>query len=165
MLNYLRSFLVQLSQFVKPMSEQKIVHIHLSKDETFKTTLTAGKHELIADEPESVPGGQDAGPDPYDYLLMGLGSCTLMTMKMYARRKGWALDDLYLELRHDKRHAEDCAECEDPKSKIDHIEKELIIKGDLTDEQREKLLDISKKCPVHRTLESDITIKSSLSIS
>lgn len=145
------------------MSEQKIVHVHLPKKEAFKTTLTAGRHELISDEPESVKGGQDAGPDPYDYLLMGLGSCTLMTVKMYADRKGWEMEDLYLELRHNKRHADDCAECEDPKSKIDHIEKELIVKGDLTKEQLEKLLEISKKCPVHRTLESDITIASSLS--
>lgn len=145
------------------MSEQKIVHVHLPENEVFKTTLTAGKHELIADEPESVQGGQDSGPDPYDYLLMGLGSCTLMTVKMYARRKGWVIEDMYLELRHNKRHAKDCAECEDPKSRIDHIEKELIIKGDLSQEQLDKLLDISKKCPVHRTLESDISISSSLS--
>jgi len=145
------------------MSEQKIVHVHLPKDEAFKTTLTAGKHELISDEPESVKGGKDSGPDPYDYFLMGLGSCTLMTVKMYARRKGWEIEDMYLELRHNKRHAEDCAECEDPKSKIDHIEKELIIRSDLSEEQLEKLLDISKKCPVHKTLEGDITIESSLS--
>lgn len=145
------------------MSEQKIVHVHLPKDEAFKTTLTAGKHELISDEAENVEGGQNSGPDPYDYLLMSLGSCTLMTIKMYARRKGWEIDDIYLELRHNKRHAEDCAECEDPKSKIDHIEKELIIKGDLSKEQLDKLLDISKKCPVHKTLEGDITISSSLS--
>lgn len=146
------------------MSEQKIIHVHLPKNEPFKTTLTAGNHELIADEPEYVEGGNDQGPDPYDYLLMGLGSCTLMTVKMYANRKGWELDDLYLELRHDKRHDEDCANCDNPKSKIDVIEKELIIKGSLSEEQLDKLLDISKKCPVHRTLEGDISIKSSLSI-
>ncbi|HET8864336.1 MAG TPA: OsmC family protein [Gracilimonas sp.] len=145
------------------MSEQKIIHVHLPEDETFKTTLSAGKHELISDEPESVTGGQNSGPDPYDYLLMGLGSCTLMTVKMYAERKGWKLDDLYLELRHNQRHADDCAQCEDPKSKIDHIEKELIIKGDLSQEQLDKLLEISKKCPVHKTLEGDISISSSLS--
>jgi len=147
------------------MSDKKIVHVHLPEDQTYKTTLTAGKHEMIADEPKSVKGGTDAGPDPYDYLLMGLGSCTLMTVKMYAERKGWELDDTYLELRHNKRHADDCRECDDPKSKIDHIEKELIIKGDLTQEQLDKLLEISKKCPVHRTLMSDITIESSLSTS
>ncbi len=146
------------------MSEQKIIHVHLPKNEAFKTTLTAGKHELIADEPEHVEGGKDQGPDPYDYLLMGLGSCTLMTVKMYAKRKGWEVDDLYLELRHDKRHDEDCANCDNPESKIDVIEKELIIKGSLSEEQLDKLLDISKKCPVHRTLEGDIKIKSSLSV-
>ncbi|MDZ7808171.1 MAG: OsmC family protein [Gracilimonas sp.] len=145
------------------MSEKKIIHVHLPKEETYKTTLTAGKHELIADEPKSVKGGTDAGPDPYDYLLMGLGSCTLMTVKMYAERKGWELDDIYLELRHNKRHGEDCAECDNPKSKLDHIEKELIVKGDLSQEQLDKLLEISKKCPVHRTLMSDITIESTLS--
>lgn len=145
------------------MSEQKIIHVHLPKEESFKTTLTAGKHELISDEPKSVKGGQDLGPDPYDYLLMGLGSCTLMTVKMYAERKGWDLDDIYLELRHNKRHSDDCADCEDPKSKIDHVEKELIIKGELSQEQLDKLLEISKKCPVHRTLEGDISINSSLS--
>lgn len=141
---------------------QKIVHVHLPKNEMFKTTLTAGKHELLADEPEHVDGGKDQGPDPYDYLLMGLGSCTVMTVKMYAERKNWPLEDLYLELRHNKRHDEDCENCEDPKSKIDVIEKELIIKGDLNQEQLDKLLDISKKCPVHRTLESDIRIESSI---
>jgi putative redox protein len=142
---------------------QKIVHAYLSKDEAFKTILTAGNHELLADEPKTVEGGNDEGPDPYDYLLMSLGSCTLMTVKMYANRKKWPVEDLYLELRHNKRHDEDCANCEDPKSKIDVIEKELIIKGDLSQEQLDRLLDISKKCPVHRTLEGDISIKSSLS--
>ena len=140
----------------------KIVHIHLPKDEIFKTTLTAGKHELIADEPESVDGGSDQGPDPYDYLLMSLGSCTVMTVKMYARRKEWPLADVFLELKHHKRHDEDCENCEEEESKIDVIEKELIIEGDLSEEQLQKLLDISKKCPVHRTLEGDIKINSTV---
>ena len=142
--------------------KQKIVHVHLPKDETYTTTLTAGKHELLADEPENVDGGQDQGPDPYDYLLMALGSCTVMTIKMYVRRKGWEIDDVYMELRHNKRHAEDCDNCDDPKSKIDIIEKEVIVEGDLSDKQVEKILDISKKCPVHRTLLGDITIESSI---
>ena len=149
------------------MSEEnapKIVHVHLPEKEKFKTTLTAGKHELIADEPEHVEGGKDLGPDPYDYLLMGLGSCTLMTVKMYADRKDWPVEDIYLEMRHNKRHDEDCKNCEDPKSKIDVIEKELIVKGDLSQEQLDKLLDISKKCPVHRTLAGDISIKSSITV-
>ncbi|HLR24325.1 MAG TPA: OsmC family protein [Fodinibius sp.] len=142
--------------------KQKIVHIHLPKEENFTTTLTAGDHELRADEPESVEGGKDRGPDPYDYLLMSLGSCTVMTIKMYVNHKGWELDDVYMELRHSKRHAEDCDNCEDPKSRIDTIEKEVIVEGDLTEEQIDRILDISKKCPVHRTLMSDISIESSI---
>lgn len=138
--------------------EKKIVHVHLPANEPFKTTLTAGKHEIIADEPTSVEGGNDQGPDPYDMLLMSLGTCSAMTMKMYARRKKWPVEDIFIEMRHNKRHADDCADCENPESKIDSIEKELIIKGDLSQDQLDKLLDISKKCPVHRTLLSEISI-------
>lgn len=142
---------------------QKIVHVHLPVDEPFKTSLTAGDHTIIADEPESVDGGKDQGPDPYDLMLMSLGSCTVMTVKMYARRKEWPVEDLYVELRHNKRHATDCDNCEENSSKIDTIEKELIVKGDLDQEQLNKLLDISKKCPVHRTLLSEVTIESTVS--
>ncbi|MFN1835483.1 OsmC family protein [Balneola sp. MJW-20] len=140
----------------------KIVHVHLPKGEPLKTTLTAGRHELTADEPMDVPNGQDLGPDPYDYLLMALGSCTVMTMKMYAGHKGWELGDIFVELRHNKKHVEDCKNCKDPKSRMDVIEKEIIIKGDLDQKQLDRLIDISKKCPVHRTLLSDISIETSL---
>lgn len=143
-------------------NKKKIIHAHLPKDEQYTTTLTAGTHELLSDEPTSVNGGKDKGPDPYDYLLMSLGSCTLMTIKMYAKRKGWELDDVYMELRHNKRHDEDCENCENVQSKIDVIEKEVIIGGDFSDEQLDKMLDISKKCPVHRTLIGDINIESSI---
>ncbi|MCH8547223.1 MAG: OsmC family protein, partial [Balneolaceae bacterium] len=85
-----------------------------------------------------------------------------ITMRMYAERKDWPLEDAYVELRHNKRHAEDCADCDDPKAKVDHIEKEIILKGDLSDEQRERLLEISKKCPVHKTMSSEIRIESIL---
>lgn len=145
-------------------TEQKIIHVYLPENESFKTTLTAGNHELISDEPTTVEGGQNLGPDPYDYLLMSLGTCTVMTVKMYARQKGWELGDLFMELRHNKSHVDDCKTCENPSSKIDIIEKELIIKGDLNDEQIDKLLEISKKCPVHRTLLNEIRIESSISI-
>lgn len=143
-------------------NKQKIIHVHLPESETYKTTLTAGKHELIADEPEDVKGGTDQGPDPYDYLLMALGSCTVMTVKMYAQHKEWPIENLYAELRHNKRHTEDCENCDDPKSKIDHIEKELIVEGDLTEEQIDRLLEISNRCPVNRTLLGDIKIESSI---
>lgn len=143
-------------------SAKKIVHIHLPENEPFKTHLTAGDHQLIADEPTTVNGGEDTGPDPYDLLLMALGSCTVMTMKMYANRKGWALGDAYVELRHHKNHVEDCENPDKPASKIDLIEKEIILEGDLTDEQIEKLIDISKKCPVHKTLLTETKIETIL---
>jgi len=148
---------------MSPESKKKIVHIHLPEDQNFKTTLNAGRHELLADEPEEVEGGTDQGPDPYDYLLMSLGACTVMTLKMYARHKQWPVEDIYLELKHNKRHDEDCQNCEKKESKIDVIEKELIVKGDLSDKQRDRLLEISQKCPVHRTLLGDIKIESSIS--
>lgn len=142
--------------------KQKIVHGYLPKDEAYKVTLNAGKHQLTGDEPDSIPGGQNAGPDPYDYLLMALGSCTLMTLKMYAQRKEWSLDDMYVELRHNKRHTEDCENCDDPKSKIDYIEKEIIVEGDLSKKQIDRLLEIADRCPVNRTLLGDIEIEGSI---
>lgn len=140
--------------------KKKIVHIHLSK-ENYKTVMTAGNHELLADEPSHM-GGKDSGPDPYDYLLMSLGSCTVITLKMYADRKKWDIEDIYVELRHFKEHADDCVDCKDPKAKIDKIEKEIIVKGNISDEQREKLLEISKKCPVHKTLFSNVEVISTM---
>lgn len=140
--------------------EKKIVHFHLG-DQNYKTVMTAGPHELIADEPEDV-GGKDEGPDPYDYLLMALGSCSVITMKMYANRKEWPIEDIYIEMRHNKTHAEDCEDCDDPKARIDKIEKDIIVEGDLSEEQLERLLEISKKCPVHKTLLSDVEIVSTV---
>jgi len=139
---------------------KKVIHAHLGQ-EHYTTTLTAGNHELISDEPKHS-GGQDKGPDPYDYLLMSLGSCTAMTVRMYADRKEWPLENVYVELLHHKKHADDCGNCEKSSSKIDHIEKEVIVEGPLSEEQVERLLEISQKCPVHRTLLSDIKISSSI---
>ena len=140
--------------------EKKVVHVHIGKDH-YKTVMTAEPHELIADEPESH-GGEDLGPDPYDYLLMALGSCTVITCRMYADRKGWPVDEIMVELLHSKIHAEDCEDCEQKEGKIDHIEKELILKGDLTDEQRQRMLEISEKCPVNRTLKSELKMSNKL---
>lgn len=141
-------------------SPKKIVHIHHGK-ENYKTVMTAGNHELLSDEPVNL-GGKASGPDPYDYLLMSLGSCTVITLKMYADRKKWPVEDIYVELRHFKSHAEDCKDCEKPDAKLDHIEKDIIVKGDLTDEQLDKLLEISEKCPVHRTLLDKMNIDSAI---
>ena len=123
----------------------------------FQQAIAAGPHRLIADEPESY-GGKDSGPTPYDLLLAGLGACTVMTVRLYADRKGWPLETAQAVLRHEKIHAEDCADCETKEGRIDHITRELTFRGDLDAGQRAKLLEISEKCPVHRTLHSEIKI-------
>lgn len=139
---------------------KKVVHAHI-EDIPYKVDLQAGNHQLFADEPESN-GGQDTGPDPYDYLLMSLGSCTAMTVRMYADHKVWPLEDVYVELLHSKAHAEDCKNSDKKTSKIDHIEKDVIVTGNLDEQQKNRLLEVSERCPVHRTLQSDIKITSHL---
>ena len=104
-------------------------------------------------------GGQDGGPAPYDYLLAGLGACTSMTIRMYADRKGWPLARVTVTLAHAKVHARDCAECETREGKIDVIDREILLDGPLDDDQRAKLMEIADKCPVHRTLHSEILVR------
>jgi putative redox protein len=140
--------------------KRKIVHIHLG-GENYKTVMTAGNHEMLSDEPESL-GGQDTGPDPYDYLLMSVGSCSVITMKMYADRKEWPVEDIFIEMRHYKALPEDSEGSDDPKKKIDVIEKEITVKGNLDEKQRQRLLEISKKCPVHRTLLNSVEFRSTV---
>ena len=123
----------------------------------FAQEIHAGPHRLHADEPASA-GGTDTGPSPYDLLLAALGACTSMTVGMYARRKAWPLEEVTVHLRHSKIHATDCAECETKEGMLDRIERDIHFTGPLTDEQRTKLLEIANKCPVHRTLTSEIDI-------
>ena len=125
----------------------------------YANLIQAGAHMLRADEPVSV-GGADSGPNPYDLVLAGLGACKSMTMRMYADRKGWSLDATRVRLRHSRIHAEDCEECATKTGKIDRIAVELGVDGDLDAEQRQRLLEISERCPVHRTLNSEIDIRS-----
>ena len=127
----------------------------------YRQRVRAGRHELAADEPLSV-GGTDAGPNPYDYLLAALGTCTNMTLRMYADRKAWPLAGVETTLRHSKIHAKDCEECESESGKIDIIEKEIELRGALSEEQRARLLEIAGRCPVHRTLLSETLIRSRL---
>lgn len=123
----------------------------------FAQEIVAGPHRMAADEPVSV-GGTDTGPSPYDLLLAALGACTSITVGMYARRKGWPLGEITVNLRHAKIHASDCAECETKEGMLDRIERDIHFAGSLTIEQRSKLLEIANKCPVHRTLTSEIVI-------
>jgi putative redox protein len=127
----------------------------------FAQQITIGRHHLPSDEPVEA-GGADSGPSPYDLLLSALGSCTSMTLGVYARRKQWPLESVIVRLRHSSIHATDCAECETKEGMLDHIELEIQLVGKLTEEQRAKLLEISNKCPVHRTLVSEINIQTRL---
>lgn len=126
----------------------------------FTQQVAIGPHRLVVDEPTEV-GGTDQGPTPYDLLLAALGSCTSMTVELYARRKGWPLEGVTARLRHARVHATDCAECETKEGRIDRVELDVALSGPLSDEQRSKLLEIAEKCPVHRTLLSEINIGTS----
>jgi putative redox protein len=127
---------------------------------TYTQRITAGNHELVADEPRPV--GDDAGPTPYDLLLAALGSCTSMTVRMYAKRKEWPLDQVRVTLRHSRIHAEDCADCETRVGLVNQIDLDIELIGDLDDEQRQRLLLIAGRCPVHQTLTSEVHITTTL---
>lgn len=130
--------------------------------ESFKTDVKTGKHSFVADEPQSS-GGEDSGPSPYDLLASALSTCTSMTIRYYADREKWPLVEVKTHTQHHRVHADDCKSCEETKDdKIDQIDREIELEGDLSKEQRDKLLEIANKCPVHKTLTSDIQIKSSL---
>ncbi len=127
----------------------------------FRTEVKAGEHALLADEPEKY-GGTDTGPNPYDYLVTALGACTSMTLRMYADHKKWPLDSITVRLNHSKIHAADCGDCESKEGKIDVIEREIDVEGELDDQQRQRLLEIADKCPVHRTLHGEVKVRSKL---
>ena len=123
----------------------------------FRTEVRAGDHTFVADEPVAV-GGTNAGPTPYDYLLAALGACTAMTLRMYAGRKGWPLEEVLVELRNARSHAADCEECEAKPVGFRRLERRIELRGPLSDEQRRRLLAIADRCPVKQTLGQGITI-------
>ncbi len=123
----------------------------------FRTDISTRHHRLTVDEPESV-GGSDAGPTPYEYLLIALASCTAMTMRSYANRKSWPLESAAVFVRQNKSHKADCENCENHSVGIGRIEKRIELEGPLTDEQRARLLDIAERCPIKQTLERGIDV-------
>jgi putative redox protein len=129
--------------------------------EGFAQEIVAGSHRFVSDEP-SRAGGTDTGPTPYDLLLASLGSCTSMTVAMYARRKQWPLQRVTVRLRHSREHAEDCAACETSDARLTVIERDIALDGALNADQRARLLAIANRCPVHLTLSSQIDIRTKL---
>lgn len=123
----------------------------------FRTEVLAGGHTLIADEPESL-GGTNLGPTPYDYLIAALGSCTAMTVRMYADREKWPLDGVTVTLRHSRVHEKDCEDCEKQDVGIDQVERSVELTGSLTEEQRLRLLRVADRCPVGQSLARGIRI-------
>src|SRR5262249_49315877 len=151
-------YLDKRPEAVKAESEPGIVLVRETRGGKFQQEVVSGPHRLLADEPVKV-GGLDSGPGPYDLLLAGLGACTSMTLRLYADQKKLPLERVTVRLTHSKQHELDCENCEDKGALLDHIDRSITFEGDLTAEQRRRLLEIADKCPVHRTLESEIRIK------
>ena len=145
----------------KFIPQEKTVTVSLNAENGYTSHAQVRHHQLVADEPTSV-GGHDFGPNPYEFLAIGLGACTAMTLMMYARRKGWDLQSVLVDLDHLKDHATDCEAVENPKQKIDFFHRQMKVTGNLDDHQINRLLEIADKCPVHKTLESKAHIKSTI---
>jgi uncharacterized OsmC-like protein/alpha-beta hydrolase superfamily lysophospholipase len=138
--------------------ESKAVVVRETRAGKFQQQVTVGPHRFLADEPVDV-GGLGSGPGPYDLLLAGLGACTAMTLRLYAERKALPLERVTVELTHDRIHAADCESCETKEGMIDRIERAITLRGNIDDDQRRRLLEIADKCPVHRTLTSEVDIR------
>jgi putative redox protein len=144
-------------QVADPGEAPRQVVVRETRHNKFQQTVSIGPHRLLADEPVAA-GGEDTGPGPYDFLLAGLGACTSMTMRLYADRKSLPLERVTVTLKHSKIYAQDCAECETKTGMLDRIDRLIAMEGALDAEQRAKLMEIADKCPVHRTLTSEIHI-------
>ena len=140
--------------------EQGLVVVSENRRGPYGQRITAGRHQLNADEPSPV--GLDTGPTPYDLLLAGLGACTSMTLRMYATRKQWPLESVTVTLRHARIHAKDCEDCETESGQLDRIDREIQLSGALNAEQRRRLIEIADRCPVHRTLHSEVNVRTTL---
>jgi uncharacterized OsmC-like protein len=125
----------------------------------YRAEVSAGGHSLVADEPVAL-GGTNEGPTPYDYLAAALGTCTAMTIRLYADRRGWPLDEVTVRLRHSRIHQKDCTECDARPVGIDQFARSIELSGDMTEEQRAGLLRVADRCPVGQTLERGVRIVS-----
>jgi uncharacterized OsmC-like protein/predicted alpha/beta hydrolase family esterase len=144
----------QMPEVMQPAGEVVVCETRAGR---FQQEIKAGEHRAIADEPLSV-GGLDSGFTPYELVLAGLGACTSMTLRLYAERKALPLERVTVSLTHAKIHAADCADCETGEGMLDRIERKVRLEGNLDAAQRAKLIEIAEKCPVHRTLESEIDV-------
>jgi len=152
------------SKYIDPILEEDLVgtkQVVARTGSSYTTEIKAGSHHLLADEPTSL-GGNDLGPNPYDLLLASLGACKGITLRMYANRKKWDLQEIKVHLQYNKIHKEDCESCDDKTGFIDQIKVELEVIGNLDEQQRNRILEISERCPVHKTLMNDILIESKL---
>jgi putative redox protein len=150
-------------RYINEQVQKEIISSHqvaalLEKGHKYTTSLKIGEHYLISDEPAEV-GGENYGPTPYDLLASSLAACTAMTIKMYAEHKKWELEDVEVHITHSKDHAEDCKQMEHKLAKIDVFNREIRLTGNLDVSQRKRMLEIADKCPVHRTLHSDVEVK------
>ncbi|PYQ14740.1 MAG: hypothetical protein DMF80_11790 [Acidobacteria bacterium] len=138
-------------------------NVVVRSQEGLRQEITAGRHRLVSDEPSGA-GGSDAGPDPYALLLAALGACTSMTLRLYAQRKGWPLEEVTVELDHAKVHARDCADCQEPTALIDRIERRIRLRGRLDATQVARLAEIARRCPVHKTLMAGVRVADDVSL-
>ena len=158
--NYIEADLASHSQpdFLVDAPESVTV---VRTEDGYRTEVISNGFPLVVDEPESV-GGTNTGPTPYDHLLTALGACTSITLRMYADRKEWPLDAIEVRLSHQKLHTKDCEACETDKGFVDHVERRITLEGPLDDEQRQRLLEIADKCPVHKTLHGEVIVETQL---
>ncbi len=155
-----RYFPQQENMMLETKGEQLVGHLNLIED-NFTTSIQTPNHSMIADEPASI-GGDDFGPSPYDYLNAGLVACTAMTLKLYARRKNWDLREIFVYVSHSRKHSDDLnIEVEKPKY-LDYISKKLKFVGDLNEKQKQRLKEIASKCPVHKTIASEVIFDTTL---
>ena len=157
---WVERYLEQLVERSDEQIEDGTVLVRETGNGKFQQEIMSGQHRFLADEPVKV-GGLDSGAGPYDLLLAGLGACTSMTLRLYAENKRLPLERVSVRLTHNRIHAEDCLNCETKEGMIDRIDRNVTLEGALSGDERKRLLEIADKCPVHRTLKSEIEIRTS----